>query len=52
MAAAKKAKAEWKWLKVIYGKFDEIEKTEKYIKDEIIKINKRLDEFEQKTKGK
>ena len=43
--AAKRAKAEWKWLKVIYGKLDKID-------NEIKEIKKRLDEFEEKIKEK
>jgi hypothetical protein len=47
-AAKKKAKAEWKWLKVIYAKFEEIESNEKLIRDEVNDINKRLDKLERR----
>lgn len=55
MSAAKKAKAEWKWLKVIYGKLDKIDKnfviineTIEIINKDIIEIRKRVTELEQK----
>jgi hypothetical protein len=50
MAAAKKAKAEWKWLRQILVRLDRIEETEKHIREDLNILKQRVDELERREK--
>lgn len=51
MAAARKAKAEWKWLRQILVRLDRIEETEILIKQDIDILKQRVGELEQGRKS-